>query len=51
MLHSIQNNKILNKLADNGHLLMLKPDIKNGIMDIDTKSESRNKATTLTGLL
>lgn len=47
--HSIQNNKILNKLAENGHLLMLKPDIKNGIMDIDTKSESRHKATTFTG--
>lgn len=47
--HSIQNNKILNKLAEAGHVFMLKPDIQNSIMDINTKSESRNKATTFTG--
>lgn len=47
--HSIQNNKILNKLSENGHVFMLKPDIKNCIMDVSAKSESRNKATTFTG--
>lgn len=46
--HSIQNNKILNKLAENGHVLMVTTKI-NDLVSIDLKKESRNKATTFTG--
>lgn len=46
--HSIQNNKILNRLAENGHVLMVTTDL-NDLISINLKNESRNKATTFTG--
>lgn len=48
--HSIQNNKILNKLSENGHVFMYTATIGNDF-DLITKmeKEGRSKATTFSG--
>ncbi|MGE1197492.1 hypothetical protein ACQJ18_22615 [Priestia megaterium] len=48
--HSIQNNKILNKLSEDGHVLMYTAAIGNEFDLVTTmKKEGRSKATTFSG--
>ena len=45
--HSIQNNRILSKIAENGKVLM--PKLKSGFIPSDLTEYGRNEATTFTG--
>lgn len=45
--HSIQNNRILNNISVDGHVLMFVPNYKNNISEI--RPVSKNKATTFNG--
>ncbi|MDN6162207.1 MAG: SEC-C domain-containing protein, partial [Atopostipes sp.] len=48
--HSIQNNGVISRLAEDGHVLMPISDFNNnGIPNASLKKISRNKATTFTG--
>jgi SEC-C motif len=47
--HSIQNNRILNQISEDGHVVLLNSEVKNGEYIVNTRDVSRNKATTFTG--
>ena len=47
--HSLQNNKILNKLSENGLVLMRSVEMSETSFEIQMKPMSRSKATTFTG--
>ncbi|OTW84239.1 hypothetical protein BK702_22630 [Bacillus thuringiensis serovar cameroun] len=47
--HSLQNNGVLSKIAEDGHVVILHPDFKKDDLICDGKDESKNKATTFTG--
>ena len=47
--HSIQNNKILNKISTNGKVLSVTPNISENKLKPDLKKVGRNKASTFTG--
>jgi hypothetical protein len=48
--HAVQNSRILESLAENGHVVMLKPELRGEELDITFKLVGRNLATTFTGL-
>lgn len=47
--HSIQNNRILNRLSFNGEVKMIKPNVQKNIIVMDMKDKGRGAATTFTG--
>ena len=48
--HSIQNARVIDLLAENSHVIALRPDFSDGIPKVKFKSIGRNKASTFTGL-
>lgn len=47
--HSIQNNRILNRISEDGHLYTIDSDFSSGVPDAVFKKISRNKASTFFG--
>lgn len=47
--HSIQNNKILSSIAENGHVMMFRPEINKRGLEANMNSVGRTVATTFTG--
>ncbi|PFM23836.1 hypothetical protein COJ41_09380 [Bacillus thuringiensis] len=47
--HSLQNNGVLSKIAEDGHVVILNPEYGKDNLIYDVKEESKNKATTFTG--
>ncbi|WP_222425370.1 YecA family protein [Bacillus tropicus] len=47
--HSLQNNGVLSKISENGHVVILNTDYGKDNLIYDVKDESKNKATTFTG--
>jgi len=48
--HSVQNGRVIDLIAKDGHVIMLRPSFSNEKMDIEFKSVGRNRASTFTGL-
>ncbi|WP_218777772.1 SEC-C domain-containing protein [Bacillus thuringiensis] len=47
--HSLQNNGVLSKISENGHVVILNTDYGKDDLIYDVKDVSKNKATTFTG--
>lgn len=48
--HTIQNSQVLDQIAENGHVIMFKPEMTGTEFRLDFKKIGRNLATTFTGL-